>query len=259
VMPLESLLVNLPRIVVKDSAVNAICYGARLMLPGVLRFSEDIDVGTQVVLITTKGEAIAIAHAQMTTVQMATCDHGYVAKTKRVIMDRDLYPRRWGLGPKAVEKKKLIEAGKLDKYGKTNDKTPSDWKSNYVEYKGGAEVVKDAAKGPAALESKATPTNTTAATTVNIVEATSEDSEKDKKKKKKDKKKEESKEEEVVEEDKSDKKKKKKDKKKEEEAEAEPVSEEKEKKKKKKEKRERDESSEDDGKKDKKKHRTKAE
>jgi len=254
VMPLESLLVNLPRIVVKDSAVNAICYGARLMLPGVLRFSEDVDVGTQVVLMTTKGEAIAIAHAQMTTVQMATCDHGYVAKTKRVIMDRDVYPRRWGLGPKAVEKKKLIEAGKLDKYGKTNDKTPGDWKSNYVEYKGGAEVVKDPVKGPAALESKATP-----ASTASIVEATQdEDSEKDKKKKKKDKKKEESKEEEVVVEDKADKKKKKKDKKKEEAEEPASDESEKEKKKKKKEKRERDESSSED-KKEKKKHRTKAE
>ena len=30
-----------------------------------------------------------------------TCDHGVVAKIKRVIMDKDLYPRRWGLGPRA--------------------------------------------------------------------------------------------------------------------------------------------------------------
>lgn len=38
IMPLERLLVNLKRIFVKDSAVNAICYGAKLMLPGVLRY-----------------------------------------------------------------------------------------------------------------------------------------------------------------------------------------------------------------------------
>jgi hypothetical protein len=40
-----------------------------------------------------------IAIAQMTTAVMSTCDHGVVAKIKRVIMDRDTYPRKWGLGP----------------------------------------------------------------------------------------------------------------------------------------------------------------
>src|SRR6185437_12682874 len=70
----------------------------------------------------------------MTTAQMATCDHGVVAKTKRVIMERDTYPRRWGLGPKAVEKKKLVTAGKLDKYGRPNEQTPGEWKENYVDY-----------------------------------------------------------------------------------------------------------------------------
>ena len=37
VMPLEVLLTNFKRVVVKDSAVNAICYGAKLMIPGLLR------------------------------------------------------------------------------------------------------------------------------------------------------------------------------------------------------------------------------
>jgi hypothetical protein len=35
----------------------------------------------------------------MTTAVMSTCDHGVVAKIKRVIMERDTYPRKWGLGP----------------------------------------------------------------------------------------------------------------------------------------------------------------
>jgi H/ACA ribonucleoprotein complex subunit 4 len=56
-------LTNFKRIVVKDSTVNAICYGAKLMVPGVLRFDDKIDVGDEIVLITTKGEAIAVAIA----------------------------------------------------------------------------------------------------------------------------------------------------------------------------------------------------
>ena len=63
------------------------------------------------VIITTKGEAIALGIAQMSTVEISSCDHGVVAKVKRCIMERDLYPRRWGLGPVAIEKK---SDGKLD-------------------------------------------------------------------------------------------------------------------------------------------------
>lgn len=64
--------------------------------------------------MTTKGEAIALGIAQMSTVELSSCDHGVVAKVKRCIMERDLYPRRWGLGPVAMEKKKLKSDGKLD-------------------------------------------------------------------------------------------------------------------------------------------------
>eukprot|EP01098_Paradermamoeba_levis_P012242 TRINITY_DN530_c0_g3_i3.p1 TRINITY_DN530_c0_g3~~TRINITY_DN530_c0_g3_i3.p1 ORF type:complete len:543 (-),score=214.32 TRINITY_DN530_c0_g3_i3:104-1732(-) len=134
ILPLEVLLTGYKRIVVKDSAVNAICYGAKLMVPGLLRYESGIEVGTEVVLMTTKGEAIAVAISQMTTAVMATCDHGVVAKIKRVIMERDTYPRRWGLGPRAQAKKQLIKDGKLDKYGKPTDATPKDWLKNYVDY-----------------------------------------------------------------------------------------------------------------------------
>ncbi len=77
--------------------------------------------------MTTKGEAIAIGIAQMTTSVMATVDHGCVAKIKRVIMERDTYPRRWGLGPMAQKKKQLVAEGKLDKHGRPNENTPKEY------------------------------------------------------------------------------------------------------------------------------------
>ena len=134
IRPLESLLVGYKRIVVKDSAVNAVCYGAKLMIPGLLRYEADIALHEEVVLMTTKGEAIALGIAQMTTVELATCDHGVVAKVKRCIMERDTYPRRWGLGPKALEKKKMSKDGKLGKHGEKTDATPAEWSKDYVDY-----------------------------------------------------------------------------------------------------------------------------
>ncbi|KAJ0255436.1 PUA domain-containing protein [Hirschfeldia incana] len=148
IMPLEVILTSYKRLVVKDSCVNAICYGAKLMIPGLLRFENDIDVGTEVVLMTTKGEAIAVGIAEMTTSVMATCDHGVVAKIKRVVMDRDTYPRKWGLGPRASMKKKLIADGKLDKHGKPNEKTPVEWSRNVVLPTGGDAMIAGAAAAP---------------------------------------------------------------------------------------------------------------
>lgn len=71
----------------------------------------------------------------MSTVELATCDHGVVAKVKRCIMERDTYPRRWGLGPVALQKKKMIKDGHLGKHGeKLPGVTPTEWSKDYVDY-----------------------------------------------------------------------------------------------------------------------------
>lgn len=145
VRPLEGLLTDKKRIVMKDSSVNAICYGAKIMLPGVLRYDEGIEMNEEIVIMTTKGEAICLAIAQMTSSMISSVDHGCVAKIKRVVMERDTYPRSWGLGKAALAKKKLIEEGKLDKYGRPNDKTPAD----YVE---GGVLAQNSTKGTSAAK-----------------------------------------------------------------------------------------------------------
>lgn len=155
VKPLEALLITHKRIILKDSAVNAICYGAKVMLPGVLRYDDGIEINDEIVIVTTKGEAVALAIAQMTTAVIATCDHGFVAKLKRVIMERDTYPRKWGLGPVASKKKAMIKSGNLDKHGKPNENTPTGWKSAYVDY--GAAKVNGSGDAPKHTDTPATP------------------------------------------------------------------------------------------------------
>lgn len=134
IIPCEYLLTNHKRIVVKDSAINSVCYGAKLMIPGLAMYDSGIERNDMVVIMSTKGEAVAIAHAEMSSSQMGTHEHGIVARLKRVIMDRDTYPRRWGVGPIATKKKAMISGGLLDKYGRPNSTTPSDW--YYVDYAG---------------------------------------------------------------------------------------------------------------------------
>ena len=101
------------------------------MIPGILRYDDGINTGTEIVIMSTKGEAVAVAIAQMTTSQIGSCDHGVVAKTKRVIMDRQTYPRKWKEGPRAKRKQQLIKSGLLQKNGKPNGNTPQDWIAYY--------------------------------------------------------------------------------------------------------------------------------
>ncbi|KAI5795630.1 centromere/microtubule-binding protein cbf5 [Geopyxis carbonaria] len=170
IRPLESLLTTYKRVVVKDSAVNAVCYGAKLMIPGLLRYEEGIEVNEEVVLMTTKGEAIALGIAQMSTVELSTCDHGVVAKIKRCIMERDTYPRRWGLGPTATEKKKMKVDGKLDKFGRANEKTPAAWKDGYKDYH--APLTVDGVPVTADEPATAAPTTTITTVTTDVVMTT---------------------------------------------------------------------------------------
>lgn len=130
--------------------------------------------------MTTKGEAIALGIAQMSTVEMSTCDHGVVAKVKRCIMERDLYPRRWGLGPVALEKKKMKSDGKLDKYGRPNEATPAKWNSEYKDYSAPDPAVAAAAAAAAAPQ---TVVEETIVTKMDVEPTPTEDGDKKRKKK----------------------------------------------------------------------------
>ncbi|CAA2965075.1 H ACA ribonucleo complex subunit 4-like [Olea europaea subsp. europaea] len=72
-------------------------------------------------------------------------------------MDRDKYPRKWGLGPRASMKKKLIVEGKLDKHVKPNENTPAEWLRNIALPTGGDSMV--AGLAAAAEPQLAAPTN----------------------------------------------------------------------------------------------------
>lgn len=94
-LPMERLLDHLPRIVVKDTAVDAISHGANLAVPGVAAVTEDLKREEYVALLTIKGEGVALAQALMSAEQVENSKSGIVADTRRVLMDPGTYPRLW--------------------------------------------------------------------------------------------------------------------------------------------------------------------
>ncbi len=95
VKPMESAFDYVPRVYMRDSAVNSICHGADLAIPGIVRFSNSILPRMPIALFTLKEELVALCRALMSSEQMLKEEHGIAAKTVRVIMPADTYPRMW--------------------------------------------------------------------------------------------------------------------------------------------------------------------
>jgi H/ACA ribonucleoprotein complex subunit 4 len=95
VYPMEKALELMPKINVRDSAVDALCHGAHLTAPGVLSLDDGIKIGDIVAVFTQKGEAVTMSKAFVSSEKMLKMDHGFVAKTQRVLMPRGMYPKMW--------------------------------------------------------------------------------------------------------------------------------------------------------------------
>jgi len=95
VRPLEDALALLPKIWVRDSAVEAVCNGAQLAVPGILRYSTGINVNDLVAVLTQKDEAVALMNAEMSSGKIQAESHGIAASSVRVIMPRGIYPKSW--------------------------------------------------------------------------------------------------------------------------------------------------------------------
>jgi H/ACA ribonucleoprotein complex subunit 4 len=95
IQPMENAMDSLPKIVIRDSAVDAICHGADLAAPGVLAIDSNIKPKETLAVYTQKTEAVALAQALKTTEETMELNRGIIAKTTRVLMPRGQYPKMW--------------------------------------------------------------------------------------------------------------------------------------------------------------------
>ncbi|MDQ1252432.1 MAG: ribonucleoprotein complex subunit 4 [Euryarchaeota archaeon] len=95
IMPMESAVSHLPRIVLRDSAVDAICSGAALAVPGITSIDSNLIKGDLTALFTLKNEMIALAKAEMSTEEILKASSGIAASPIRVMMEAGTYPKGW--------------------------------------------------------------------------------------------------------------------------------------------------------------------
>ena len=99
IKPVESALSELKSVIIRDSAVDALCHGAQLAIPGILKISPNLKKGDIVGVYTQKGEAVALAESTMSEEEIRDAVKGYAFETKRLIMAPNTYPKKWRTNP----------------------------------------------------------------------------------------------------------------------------------------------------------------
>ncbi len=106
IIPIEHCLEGIRGVTVRDTAVDALCHGAPLAVPGVVAVPEDMRVGELVGIYTLKGEIVGLGQAAMTKEEIEQNARGIAFAIKRIIMKPNTYPKAWrSKGEQAVSVK----------------------------------------------------------------------------------------------------------------------------------------------------------
>jgi H/ACA ribonucleoprotein complex subunit 4 len=115
IKPIEHCLEGIRGVTVRDTAVDALCHGAPLAVPGVVALPEDLRVGELIGIYTLKGEIVGIGQAAMTKEEIEQNSKGIAFIMKRLIMKPCTYPKAWrSKGEQAINVKVPVEVD-LDK------------------------------------------------------------------------------------------------------------------------------------------------
>jgi tRNA pseudouridine synthase B (EC 4.2.1.70) len=104
VKPVEYMVRHLPKVWIRDSAVDAICHGAALAVPGIVKLTNNVRKGSLTAIMTLKNELVALGYAEMNSDDIMKTQKGIAVRTTRVVMRKGTYPPLWRERKKAEQK-----------------------------------------------------------------------------------------------------------------------------------------------------------
>ena len=103
ILPIEHTLSEIKSVVIRDSAIDSLCHGAQLAIPGILQISPGLKQNDLVAIYSQKGEIVALAEALLSEPEIKENNKGYAFQTKRIIMKPNTYPKSWRTSPPPKE------------------------------------------------------------------------------------------------------------------------------------------------------------
>jgi H/ACA ribonucleoprotein complex subunit 4 len=95
IRPIEYCLQDIRAVVIRDTAVDALCHGAQLAIPGIIAIPNDLRPGEIIGIYTLKGEIVGLAETAMTSKEIQANTNGFAFFMKRIIMKPNTYPKVW--------------------------------------------------------------------------------------------------------------------------------------------------------------------
>jgi H/ACA ribonucleoprotein complex subunit 4 len=95
IKPIEYCMGNVETVVVRDTAIDALCHGAQLAIPGIVSVSNALKVGSFVGIFSMKGEIVGFGEVAMTREEIESNVKGIAVNIKRIIMKPGSYPKSW--------------------------------------------------------------------------------------------------------------------------------------------------------------------
>ena len=91
--PMEIIVEPMPKVWVFDSAVDSLCHGAFLSVPGISKLSSGIERGDKIAVLSLKNELIGIGEVKMNSQNLLRQEKGVAVADLKVFMQRGTYPK----------------------------------------------------------------------------------------------------------------------------------------------------------------------
>ncbi len=93
ILPMEEAVKNIPKVWLADQAIDSVCHGAFLSVPGIVKLESGIETNDLVALLSLKGELVGIGKAKMNSQNMLRQDKGVAVGNTKIFMARGTYPK----------------------------------------------------------------------------------------------------------------------------------------------------------------------
>jgi predicted ribosome-associated RNA-binding protein Tma20 len=94
VLPMETSITSLAKVIIRDSAAGAICHGARLSSRGVVS-TGSFQMEDMVAIFTGSGDLIGVGEALMSSSRIVPGEKGLIVAPRIVFPDAGAYPAIW--------------------------------------------------------------------------------------------------------------------------------------------------------------------
>ena len=94
ILPMESSLPDIPRVIIKESAAGAICHGARLSGRGLISAGR-FQMEDTVAIFTERGDFIGLGEALMSSSRVVPGEKGLIIAPRMIFPESDSYPAIW--------------------------------------------------------------------------------------------------------------------------------------------------------------------